>query len=300
MLSDWTDSLKFDGLSAEAERLFIRLIMKADDFGRFYAEPRLLKSLCFPLLENLRPNDLIRWLDELSTRQLILRYEAEGRQLLAIVKFGQRLKDSRAKFPAPEGKPADWLASNDDFREVPGSSRKCEDTSGLNRIEENTNTNTNTRENGKSQELPEQNEKGLPTTPVAKRVASLFNRRLTTAWAEAEVRAFKKAKITMEDMDLIEPYYAAQRSLGDEGHHRRDLKTFLNNFPGEMDRARAYSEIRKPNISTKAKEDIDSEAYRKWCSEKYPNLIEIHQDPRTADAVYLREFRSDTGGRIAS
>ena len=51
MLRDWTDSLKFDGLSAEAERLFARLLMKADDYGRYHADPRLVRAGCFPLTE---------------------------------------------------------------------------------------------------------------------------------------------------------------------------------------------------------------------------------------------------------
>lgn len=123
MLRDWTDSLKMDGLSAEAERLFVRLIMKADDYGRFHAEPRLLKAHCFPLIDNLRPPDIARWLDELSTRQLILRYEADGRSCLAIINYGQRLKNSRAKFPPLPGESGDWLPVSEYFPELPGTSR---------------------------------------------------------------------------------------------------------------------------------------------------------------------------------
>jgi hypothetical protein len=130
MIRDWTDSLKFDGISPEAERLFTRLIMKADDYGRFHGDCRLIKSACFPLMENLRSNEIDRWLDELSTRQLILRYEAHGRSILSIVNFGQRLKNSRAKFPPPAGKPDDFLPAFDDFLpqtenfpELPGTSR---------------------------------------------------------------------------------------------------------------------------------------------------------------------------------
>lgn len=123
MLRDWTDSLRLDGISAEAERLFVRLIMKADDYGRFHADPRLIKAGCFPLIDTLRPNDLNRWLDELSHRQLILRYVADGRCILAIVNYGQRLKCSRAKFPPPPGKSVEWLPTSEFFREVPGSSR---------------------------------------------------------------------------------------------------------------------------------------------------------------------------------
>lgn len=119
MVRDWTDSFRFDGISADAERLFLRLIMKADDYGRFHSDPRMVKAFCFPLAENLRSNDLSRWLDELSTRQLVLRYEVDGRKCLAIPNYGQRLKQSKAKFPPMDGCPEDWLPT---FREVPGSS----------------------------------------------------------------------------------------------------------------------------------------------------------------------------------
>lgn len=123
MVRDWTDSLRFEGLSAEAERLFMRLIMKADDYGRFHADPRLIKAACFPLVE-VDSGCLQGWLVELSDRKLILPYEAEGRSCLVIIGFGQRLKKSRAKFPALPGKPEDWLPSLSEFREVPGSSGK--------------------------------------------------------------------------------------------------------------------------------------------------------------------------------
>jgi hypothetical protein len=119
VLRDYTDSLSFDGISAEAERLFIRLICKADDFGRFHADPRLIKAACFPLVETIRANDLSRWLDELSHRQLILCYESGGRKLLAIVNYGQRLKQSRAKFPAPGGESENFLPTSRNFPELP-------------------------------------------------------------------------------------------------------------------------------------------------------------------------------------
>lgn len=139
LLRDWTDSDRFDGISAEAERLFVRLLMKADDYGRFHAEPRRLKAALFPLIENLRQDALIRWLDELSTRQLVLLYESsDHRQLLAIPKFGQRLKQSVPKFPPPPGMPDNWLpdvgevlprsgvplGTSRNEPEVPGSSGK--------------------------------------------------------------------------------------------------------------------------------------------------------------------------------
>ena len=94
-----------------------------------------------PLSENLRANDIDRWLDELSNRQLILRYEAAGRRILAIINFGQRLKQSRWKFPPPPGEPDNFLpmAANSpgsspnspgSSPNFPGSSRKLRELPG--------------------------------------------------------------------------------------------------------------------------------------------------------------------------
>lgn len=131
MIRDWTDSLRMDDLSAEAERLFTRLLMKADDYGRFHADPRLVKASCFPLSESIKSSDIEPWLSELHDAGLIVIYVVEGRRILAIANYGQRLKQSRAKFPPCPGKPLDWLPMFDqfqpcsaDFREVPGSSGK--------------------------------------------------------------------------------------------------------------------------------------------------------------------------------
>jgi len=51
ILRDWTDSDRVNSLSAEAERLFIRLIMKADDYGRYLggAGPRINTDLGFAI-----------------------------------------------------------------------------------------------------------------------------------------------------------------------------------------------------------------------------------------------------------
>ena len=44
-----TTSESLSEVSAEAERLFWRLVVKADDFGLYYGNPRILASMCFPL-----------------------------------------------------------------------------------------------------------------------------------------------------------------------------------------------------------------------------------------------------------
>lgn len=110
ILRDWTDSFKFEGISPQAEVLFTRLIMKADDFGRYHAHPQLIKSGCFPLADDLRANTVAAWLTELSDRQLVFCYKRSNRALLAIVNFGQLIReDVKPKFDAPEGKPERWV-----------------------------------------------------------------------------------------------------------------------------------------------------------------------------------------------
>lgn len=100
ILRDWTDSVQVDSLDWQAEVLFVRLIMKADDHGRFSAHPRLLRSLCFPLRSSVRESDITRWLAQCEKAGMIRLYAAEGKPFLSICKFGQQVR-SRSKFPDP-------------------------------------------------------------------------------------------------------------------------------------------------------------------------------------------------------
>jgi hypothetical protein len=101
ILRDWTDSEPINELSAQAEVFYVRLIMKADDFGLFHANPKLLRSLLFPLKDGIRETDISRWLAECEKAGLIRPYTVDEKSYLEIVKFGQRLQQKRSKFPLP-------------------------------------------------------------------------------------------------------------------------------------------------------------------------------------------------------
>jgi hypothetical protein len=104
LIRDWTGSDKVNGLSVHAERFFTRLIMKADDYGRFYADTRLLKANLFPLLlDNIREADMLRWMAECQKAGLIVLYEVSGKKYLRIDNYGQRLRQKTKKFPSAEG-----------------------------------------------------------------------------------------------------------------------------------------------------------------------------------------------------
>ncbi|RGB69625.1 hypothetical protein [Provencibacterium massiliense] len=92
-------------ISAEAERLFWRLVVKADDFGLYYGNPRILASMCFPL-DPPKEQRIRAWLDELVAAGMVGTYTAgeDGKQYLQLLLWDKRQK-RRAKegqFPLPD------------------------------------------------------------------------------------------------------------------------------------------------------------------------------------------------------
>ncbi len=101
ILRDWTRSDNIDRLSLEAERFFVRLIMKVDDYGCYHADPRLLRSDLFPLKDDVKESQIIKWRDECWKAQVIIVYESNGKKYLQILNFRQRLDRQIPKFPQP-------------------------------------------------------------------------------------------------------------------------------------------------------------------------------------------------------
>lgn len=101
ILRDWTDSDRINQLSAQAERLFTRLIMKADDYGRYFADPKRLKAFLFPLRDDVSEPDISGWLADCEKAGIIRFYESDGKRYLEIWKYGQRLRNMRNVYPAP-------------------------------------------------------------------------------------------------------------------------------------------------------------------------------------------------------
>ena len=91
-------------LSKDAEILFYRLIVKADDYGAYFGDERIVKSACFPLKSDDIKNDQVKsWLLELGNAGLIHIYEAQdGRTYLQFTKWEkhQQVRAKKRKFPA--------------------------------------------------------------------------------------------------------------------------------------------------------------------------------------------------------
>lgn len=118
----WLSSDRVRTIGDAAEVLLLRLILVADDFGRYDARPTPIQRACWPLGDDDPPDGfpaapppptpqaIAKSLEHLEAAQLIVRYQAAGKPYLYIPNFGQRTRSAASKYPDPpdiEGKPPD-------------------------------------------------------------------------------------------------------------------------------------------------------------------------------------------------
>lgn len=98
-------SEQIDSLTWFQEVVFYRLIVTVDDFGRYYANPQIIKSELFPTKEDLAKKDVANALDKLEEVGLIERYEYDGTQYLQFTKWlkHQQRRATKSKFPDCNG-----------------------------------------------------------------------------------------------------------------------------------------------------------------------------------------------------
>jgi len=103
------DSIPVNSLSDQGELFYRRLMSVVDDYGRFDANPTILRARCFPLqLERWpisRINEALGEVASTSTEEgvpLVLVYSYGQKNYLEISKFGQRIRPgTSSKYPAP-------------------------------------------------------------------------------------------------------------------------------------------------------------------------------------------------------
>lgn len=141
-------SEKIDVLSDAAECLYYRLMVQCDDYGTYKADPRIVKSMCYPLKDTMTTAKAEKLLNELIDAGLIMPYEAEGKRFLYFLNWTkhQQIKNKRSKYPMP---------SDSDIEEYHSKIERCrskkERLCSLNpiqsnpiRIQSESNPNTNT------------------------------------------------------------------------------------------------------------------------------------------------------------
>lgn len=90
------------GLNWFEEVLFYRLIVNCDDFGRFYADSRIINGKLFPLKE-VTDKQIAAALVKLSEKDLLQIYEIDKRKYLELCTWTkhQKVRAKKSKFPAP-------------------------------------------------------------------------------------------------------------------------------------------------------------------------------------------------------
>lgn len=82
---------------------------------------------------------------------------------------------------------------------------------------------------------------GEDPTPLQIRIGKLMGRRDTTKWSDKEIAALETiGEPSEEDLTLLENFYNAVIDA-DQDHRRTALLTLLNNWNGEVDKARLYA-----------------------------------------------------------
>ena len=106
------DSIKtsrnVNALSDFQFRVWIHLILSADDYGRGSADPELVKCLAFPRRKGITEKQLADALHVLANTGMVNLYEVDGEPYFYFPKWGehQRVRTKVSKFPDPDGENA--------------------------------------------------------------------------------------------------------------------------------------------------------------------------------------------------
>lgn len=116
-------------LSADAERLWWRLVVQADDYGLFDGRPGVVLGKCLTaFVERFTPQQVEEWLAELEAAGLIQRYQVDGRPYLRIVTWSKHQRPPRAKEPKYPLPPEDigWQAESNGKQPEPDDRACCQ------------------------------------------------------------------------------------------------------------------------------------------------------------------------------
>lgn len=91
-----------NALNWPEEVFYRRLMSVVDDFGRYYATPKLLRAACYPLhIDKVSDSDIGKWLSACETAALVRVYPAQdGKRYLELLNFRQQVRAKGSKFPA--------------------------------------------------------------------------------------------------------------------------------------------------------------------------------------------------------
>jgi hypothetical protein len=241
-----TTSPKWNKTSWPSQSLYIRLLTLVDDYGRYDGRASVIWGQCFAVWNEHNPNDSIdlqqvaQMLQELAGNGLLDLYQFEDKKVIQFTGWTERIR---------EGVKEKWLipVGAQKLQEVAGSCVKILPPSPP--PSPTTPPPVPFDPASLFPELPDpfaEPEKTKPEwkpTELMRRMNALLRRRDTTRWSKEEIKALKAIGTPDEsDFKAVEAFYAAKH-VGEKDYRRHTLEALLNNWGGEVDKARRY----KPN-----------------------------------------------------
>jgi len=211
--------------------LALALLNWADDEGYFMANPAILRGALFPFLDDSKK--VPRSLEDLSSVGWIeLGTDNQGRKIGRIANFTKHQRVDKPKPSEIKDSSAFWDASKNDPGPFQGG------------MEQGTG-------NGMEEEQGVERDSPLSTWTPSKLqlgVGGWFGRKPTTEWSARELKAWKDFNPDADDLTLLDAFYSLDAPPEARNFYRRnDLLTFLNNWRGEIDRARQFF-ANNPNL----------------------------------------------------
>lgn len=266
-----TTSEKWNACDWQTQSFYIRLITMVDDYGRMEAHPLMLRGHCFAMREDVTRSNVESMCRELSRSGLAVFYESGGKPYLQLTNWKENAR-ADSKFPAFDNTCTQMFTAREHLQtnvsepqtnvsDPITSANKCyppQSSSSSSPVPSPSSVpqppplplppaspsvgGDDVREAVSPQE-PVSPEAISPQNAAMARIGAWFNRRRSTPWSEKEIRALKMiSPIQDEDMKLMEDYYAPSTPPSPaKDYRRRDVLTLLNNWTGELDRARRYN-----------------------------------------------------------
>jgi hypothetical protein len=98
-------SKRWNRLPWEAQSLFIRLLTLVDDFGRYEADPELLRSEAFPFGDPcgqmITVENICLQLQSLVSKNMIVLYTVNDVSYLQLTRWNERARAEKSRFPPP-------------------------------------------------------------------------------------------------------------------------------------------------------------------------------------------------------
>ena len=222
---------------------FAGLWCAADREGRFKWEPRKLGIQILPY----DMIDFSRVLDALTSRGFVCRYASSSGEIGFIPSFTKHQIINNREKPSDLPEPPESLENQG----VDACSTRDERD-----VEDEKDSLSGREGKGREQGREGNKEKERVSDALRIRLGAIMHRRANSQWTDTELKAFRKGRFEEDDIAAVEAYYAANwPPQWGKNFLRADLGTLLNNWPGEVDKARRWTPPQVSNVTAKNSTD---------------------------------------------